>query len=65
MTTVAHLCLGTASWNQEATYNGRVPPDDDEMRRILDVAEAGGIRWIDSAVAYGNVEQRLVAVEAW
>lgn len=60
---LAHLCLGTASWGEP--YNGRTPPSDDELARILDVAAAGGIRWLDTAAAYGNAESRLLEHEAW
>lgn len=58
--TLAHLCLGTASWSTVGPrYHDRVPPSDDELDRILDVAAAGGIRWLDAARSYGNVWERL------
>lgn len=63
--TVAQLCLGTASWATEPPYHGRIPPRDDELRRILDVAEARGIRWLDTARAYGNAEARLADFGAY
>jgi aryl-alcohol dehydrogenase-like predicted oxidoreductase len=63
--TLAHLCLGTASWATDAPYNDRVPPSDAELTRILDVAEVNGIRWLDTSVLYGNVEARLIDAKVY
>lgn len=62
MKPVAHLCLGTASWGEP--YNGRTPPSDDELKAILDMAEGAGIRWLDTAEAYGQAATRLRALDA-
>lgn len=58
MNAVAHLCLGTASWGT-VPYRDTTPPDDAELARILDVAAARGVRWLDTAEAYPGVEARL------
>src|SRR4051812_432735 len=54
------LVLGTAQFGSDygvVNSRGRLALDD--IRSILDVARLGGIETIDTAVGYGDAEQRL------
>jgi len=70
---VSRLGLGTVKFgrNQGVKYPKAFElPTDAEIHRLLDVAWAGGIRFLDTAPAYGTSEERLGAIlqersEAW
>jgi aryl-alcohol dehydrogenase-like predicted oxidoreductase len=57
------LALGTVQFGLPYGIAGRgaaVP--EAEVRRILQIAHAGGIRLLDTAAAYGTIEERLPAL---
>ena len=54
------LSLGTAQFGLAYGIAGSgVPVGSDEARRILERASSIGIRFVDTAPAYGDIEQRL------
>lgn len=54
------LCLGTVQFGLAYGIAGRSEAvGDEEARAILEVAHTGGIRRLDTAPAYGDVEARL------
>lgn len=54
------LCLGTVQFGLAYGIAGRSEAvGDAEARAILEVAHAGGIRRLDTAPAYGDIEARL------
>lgn len=54
------LVLGTAQFGLAYGVAGRgVPVPPDEVRLMLRRAHARGIRWLDTAAAYGDIEERL------
>lgn len=54
------LCLGTVQFGVAYGIAGRSEAvGDAEARAILEVAHAGGIRRLDTAPAYGDIEARL------
>lgn len=54
------LCLGTVQFGMAYGIGGRSDAfSDDEARQILEAAHAAGIRRLDTAPAYGNIEERL------
>ncbi len=60
MTTAVELALGTAQFGMAYGIAGRgiaVPPR--EIREIFDCAAGLGIRVVDTAQAYGDIEERL------
>jgi len=57
------LALGTVQFGLPYGIAGRgAPVPETEVRRILQIAHAGGIRLLDTAAAYGNIEERLPAL---
>ena len=57
------LALGTVQFGLAYGVAGRgtpVPPD--EVRALLRRAHARGIRWLDTATAYGDIEERLAGL---
>jgi aryl-alcohol dehydrogenase-like predicted oxidoreductase len=62
---LAQLALGTVQFGLDYGISGRgaaVP--EDEVRRILEVAASEGIQQLDTAPAYGNIEERLAELSA-
>jgi aryl-alcohol dehydrogenase-like predicted oxidoreductase len=54
------LALGTAQFGLPYGVAGRSRPlDDVEARAVLEAAARHGLRWLDTAAAYGDIEQRL------
>lgn len=65
MTAIAQprLCLGTVQFGLAYGIAGRAEAiGDTEARTILEAAHAGGIRRLDTAPAYGDIEARLGAL---
>lgn len=59
---VSTLGLGTVKFgrNQSLKYPSDFElPDDDQIRRLLDLAQAMGVNLLDTAPAYGYSEERL------
>jgi len=57
------LALGTVQFGLPYGIAGRGEPvPAAEVRRILQIAHAGGIRLLDTAAAYGTIEERLPAL---
>lgn len=58
---VSVLGLGTVKWgrNQNVKYADFELPEDATLHRLLDIAEAAGINFIDTAPAYGIAEIRV------
>jgi aryl-alcohol dehydrogenase-like predicted oxidoreductase len=57
------LCLGTVQFGMAYGIAGRAEAmDDGEARSILEAAHAAGIRRLDTAPGYGNIEERLGAL---
>lgn len=56
----SRLCLGSAQFGMDYGVANRVGvPSPAEIREIISVAYAGGVRWFDTAQTYGEAEQRL------
>jgi aryl-alcohol dehydrogenase-like predicted oxidoreductase len=57
------LALGTVQFglNYGIAGRGNAVPED-EVRAILEFAYSSGVRWLDTAAAYGNIEERLAAL---
>jgi aryl-alcohol dehydrogenase-like predicted oxidoreductase len=54
------LALGTAQFGLAYGIAGRTAPlDDSAARAVLEAAAHHGIRWLDTASAYGDIEERL------
>lgn len=54
------LALGSAQWGMPyGIANASGPPNDAELRALIDAAETAGIRQIDTARAYGRAEERI------
>lgn len=54
------IVLGTAQFGLEyGVANVGGAPDDERIGRILALARTAGIRMLDTAIAYGNAEERL------
>lgn len=59
----AALLLGTAQWGgMYGVANVDGPPDDDELRLILERARLRGVDALDTAAAYGRSEERIGAL---
>lgn len=57
------IALGTAQFGMRYGVAGRGEPvPEDEIRSILELAHAHGIRVLDTAAAYGDIEERLRAL---
>ena len=57
------LALGTAQFGLTYGIAGRgAPVPDDEARAILEDAAERGIRWLDTATDYGDIESRLATL---
>jgi aryl-alcohol dehydrogenase-like predicted oxidoreductase len=57
------LVLGTAQFGLAYGVAGRSAPlSDAEARAVLAAAAARGVRWLDTAPAYGDIEQRLASL---
>ncbi|HEY7639581.1 MAG TPA: aldo/keto reductase [Steroidobacteraceae bacterium] len=57
------LALGTVQFGLPYGIAGRDEPvPEAEARAILQIAHAGGIRLLDTAAAYGSIEERLPAL---
>jgi aryl-alcohol dehydrogenase-like predicted oxidoreductase len=57
------LALGTVQFGLPYGIAGRGEPvPEAEVRRILQIAHAGGISLLDTAAAYGTIEERLPAL---
>jgi len=57
------LALGTVQFGLPYGIAGRgAPVPETEVRQILQIAHAGGIRLLDTAAAYGSIEERLPAL---
>jgi spore coat polysaccharide biosynthesis protein SpsF len=57
---LSRLMLGTAQFGGKYGIANRSGcPSDDEARAILNTAHAAGIRYVDTARAYGDAEERL------
>jgi aryl-alcohol dehydrogenase-like predicted oxidoreductase len=58
----AELVLGTAQLGLAyGAANNRGQPDESQARLIVRTAATAGVRWIDTAAAYGSSEQRIGA----
>jgi aryl-alcohol dehydrogenase-like predicted oxidoreductase len=54
------LCLGTAQFGLDYGVANRAgKPPMEAVFRILDTAWTGGLRWFDTAAAYGDAESRM------
>ncbi len=57
------LALGTAQFGLAYGVAGRTQAlGDVEARGVLEAAAGHGIRWLDTAAAYGDIEQRLAGL---
>jgi aryl-alcohol dehydrogenase-like predicted oxidoreductase len=57
------LALGTVQFGLAYGVAGRAEPlCDSEARNVLETAARHGVRWLDTATAYGDIEQRLAAL---
>lgn len=57
------LALGTVQFGLAYGVAGRAAPlCDTEARAVLEAAARHGVRWLDTAAAYGDIEQRLAAL---
>jgi aryl-alcohol dehydrogenase-like predicted oxidoreductase len=59
----ARLAVGTAQFGLPyGLGSAGVPVHGDEARRILEIASAAGVTLLDTAPAYGDIEQRLAGL---
>jgi aryl-alcohol dehydrogenase-like predicted oxidoreductase len=57
------LALGTVQFGLAYGVAGRgAPLSDAEARAVLEVAARHGLRWLDTAAAYGDIERRLAGL---
>lgn len=58
---ISRLGLGTVKWgrNQKVKYPAFELPEDSRLHELLDVAEAHGLNFLDTAPAYGIAEERV------
>jgi aryl-alcohol dehydrogenase-like predicted oxidoreductase len=57
------LALGTVQFGTAYGVAGRgAPLCDREARAVLEAAARHGLRWLDTAAAYGDIEQRLAGL---
>lgn len=57
------LALGTVQFGLAYGVAGRgAPLSDAEARAVLEAAARHGLRWLDTAVAYGDIERRLAGL---
>jgi aryl-alcohol dehydrogenase-like predicted oxidoreductase len=57
------LTLGTVQFGLAYGVAGRAAPlSDEEARAVLEAAASHGVQWLDTAAAYGDIEQRLAAL---
>jgi aryl-alcohol dehydrogenase-like predicted oxidoreductase len=64
----AELVLGSAQWGMGyGIANTTGQPSANDLRRMLDAAHAKGVRWLDTARAYGSSEDRIgeLAAPTW
>jgi aryl-alcohol dehydrogenase-like predicted oxidoreductase len=57
------LALGTVQFGMAYGVAGRAGPlCDSEARAVLESAARNGLQWLDTAAAYGDIEQRLASL---